>query len=133
MLLYFHSQIQVNPNYNGSSCDTINSQSINQPNSLGISLTSTIGNKCNGGKKLGLIIGLAVGIPLFVIILVVSIISIMKYNQKKRMETLRNDLKVKNNPQNTFEDKFVENKGFDNKGQRTWTTNESNIANQWRP
>ena len=52
------------------------------------------------------------------------------HNQKKRMETLRNDLKVKNNPQNTFEEKFVENKGFDNKGQRAWTTNESNIANQ---
>ena len=58
------SQIQVIPNYNGSSCDTINSQTINQPNSLGVSLTSTIGNKCNGGNNLGLIIGLVVGIPL---------------------------------------------------------------------
>ena len=57
------SQIQVTPNYNGSSCDTINSQTINQPDSLAVSLTSTIGNKCNGGNNLGLIIGLSVGIP----------------------------------------------------------------------
>ena len=67
------SQIQVNPNYNGSSCDTINSQAINQQGSLGISLTSTLGNKCNGGKNLGLIIGLAVGIPCGIIIIGVSI------------------------------------------------------------
>ena len=44
------SQIQVTPNYNGSSCDTINSQSINQQGSLGVSITSSLGNKCNGGK-----------------------------------------------------------------------------------
>ena len=56
------SQIQVIPNYNGSNCDTINSQTINQPNSLAVSLTSTIGNKCNGGNNLGVIIGLSVGI-----------------------------------------------------------------------
>ena len=33
--------------------------------SLGVSITSTLGNKCNGGngKNLGLIIGLSVGIP----------------------------------------------------------------------
>ena len=37
------SQIQVTPNYNGSSCDTINSQTINQPGTLGISMTSTLG------------------------------------------------------------------------------------------
>ena len=56
-------EVQVIPNYNGSSCDTISSQAINQQGSLGISLTSTFGNKCNGGKNLGLIIGLSVGIP----------------------------------------------------------------------
>ena len=67
------SQIQVIPNYNGSSCDTINSQAINQQGSLGISLTSTLGNKCNGGNNLGLIIGLSVGIPCGMVLLGVSL------------------------------------------------------------
>ena len=78
------SQIQVIPNYNGSSCDTINSQALNQPNSLGVSLTSTLGNKCNGGNNLGLIIGLSVGIPCALTIIIGGAIGYMKYKKSKQ-------------------------------------------------
>ena len=81
------SQIQVVPNYNGSNCDTINSQTINQPNSLGVSLTSTLGNKCNGGKNLGLIIGLAVGIPVAVITLTGVILAIRVTKRNKKLNS----------------------------------------------
>ena len=79
------SQIQVTPSYNGSSCDTINSQTINQPNSLGISVTSTLGNKCNGRSNLGLIIGLAVGIPCAAVVVLVVMIS-FKMRAKKELK-----------------------------------------------
>ena len=78
------SQIQVIPNYNGSECDTINSQTINQPNSLGISLTSTIGNKCIGGKNLGLIIGLAVGIPCGIVLTLGISLAVRHYFRNKQ-------------------------------------------------
>ena len=78
------SQIQVIPNYNGSNCDTINSQTINQPNSLAVSLTSTLGNKCNGGKNLGLIIGLSVGIPCAVILLISVLVCYTIRKKEKR-------------------------------------------------
>ena len=87
------SQIQVIPNYNGSSCDTINSQAINQQGSLGISLTSTFGDKCNGGTNLGLVIGLAVGIPCVVIVLVTTIISLFKIKKRRELSNLREHAK----------------------------------------
>ena len=117
------SQIQVNPNYNGSSCDTINSQAINQPGSLGISLTSTLGNKCNGGKSLGLIIGLSVGIPLFVIILVVSLVAITKYNRKKKMNKFAKEERNKNKEARPAESEFMENAAF--KKETKWVENEA--------
>ena len=87
------SQIQVNPNYNGSLCDTIKSQAINQPNSLGVSLTSTLGNKCNGGNNLELIIGLSVGIPcVFALIFAITIV-ILKSKQKSKINAAKNQLK----------------------------------------
>ena len=92
------SQIQVIPNYNGSSCDTINSQTINQPNSLGVSITSTIGNKCNGVNK-GLVIGLSVGIPCGVLlvggVMIGLIISRRKRNFAENLRNLDNEMKNK--------------------------------------
>ena len=91
------SQIQVIPNYNGSSCDTINSQTINQQGSLGVSITSTLGNKCNGGKNLGLIIGLAVGIPCAAIA-VGAVIGYLRWRQNteldRRLEKLGNQMRT---------------------------------------
>ena len=72
------SQIQVVPNYNGSQCDTINSQAINQQGSLGVSIISTLGNKCGGGTSLGLVIGLAIGLPILAIIIVCAVIFAVK-------------------------------------------------------
>ena len=86
------SQIQVIPNYNASSCDTINSQTINQPGSLGLSITSTLGNKCNEGKNLGLVIGLSVGIPLATILILATIISISIVIKKQRYESALKNL-----------------------------------------
>ena len=74
------------PNYNGSSCDTIHSQAINQPGTLGVSLTSTLGNKCNGGNNLGLIVGLSVGIPVFVILLLGIITFVSRKKKKNRLK-----------------------------------------------
>ena len=87
------SQIQVIPNYNGSSCDTINSQAIDQPNSLGLSITSTLGNKCNGGNNLGLIIGLAVGIPSGLIVIFAVSLAILKSKQNREVNAAKNRLK----------------------------------------
>ena len=92
------SQIQVIPNYNGSSCDTINSQTINQPGSLGVSLTSTLGIKCNGGNNLGLIIGLSVGIPCGLIVILGGSLAAYHYSRKKEfnqsMNSLGNEMKA---------------------------------------
>ena len=117
------SQIQVNANYNGSSCDTINSQSINQPNSLGISLTSTLGNKCNGGKNLGLIIGLAVGIPCGVILVTLIVFAIANHQKKNKMKKLTQVFKERERVQhNNFENnqtfkgdptKWIENQAIE--------------------
>ena len=99
-------QIQVIPSYNGSECDTINSQAINQPGSLVVSLTSTIGNKCNSGNNLGLIIGLSVGIPSALILAVSVVIFILKMKQNKQISDVKDEIEAKralenakNNPQ----------------------------------
>ena len=84
------SQIQVIPNYNGSSCDTINSQTTNQPGSLGVSITSTLGNKCNGGNNLGLIIGISVGVPVATAIAVtVAVLLTKKSSEKEAMRIVK--------------------------------------------
>ena len=111
------SQIQVIPNYNGSSCDTINSQAINQPDSLGVSLTSTLGNKCNGGngKNLGVIIGLSVGIPCGLTLTTFIIISILRRKQGKQISKVKAEIDEKNK-------KFHQNQKF--KGKTQWTENQ---------
>ena len=86
------SQIQVNPNYNGSSCDTINSQTINQPGTLGVSLTSTLGNKCNGGNNLGLIIGISVGVPVATAIAVAVVVLLTKKSSEKEAMRIVKDV-----------------------------------------
>ena len=80
------SQIQVTPNYNGSSCDTINSQTINQPGTIGVSITSTIGNRCNGGKNLGVIIGLAVGVPVSTVIILAIVLRTIAKKEEFTLE-----------------------------------------------
>ena len=121
------SQIQVVPNYNGSSCDTINSQSINQQGSLGVSITSSLGNKCNGGKNLGLIIGLAVGIPIATIFFVSVIVVV---SQRKRERKITDMLKNVNMQQielsNNEKTIFRQNQAFEENKQTKWTENKSN-------
>ena len=115
------SQIQVNPNYNGSSCDTINSQTINQPNLLAVSLTNTIGNKCNGASNLGLIIGLSVVIPCAMVIILGTSLAAHHYSRKKefnqKMENLGIEMK-------TGKQEWQENKKGENQG-TVWTNNVS--------
>ena len=82
------SQIQVIPNYNASSCDTINSQAINQQDLLAVSLTSTLGNKCNGGNNLGLIIGLSVGIPLLILIILVVVLKMIAKKEEQKAKRI---------------------------------------------
>ena len=112
------SQIQVIPNYNGSSCDTINSQTINQPNSLAVPLTSTLGNKCSGSSNLGLIIGLSVGIPCILIAFISVVIVVLKFNQRRKMKRV----KIENEMHRMNNEKFVENSSYGATGTQ-WTNN----------
>ena len=116
------SQIQVVPNYNGSSCDTINSQAINQPGSLGISLTSTLGNKCNGGngKNLGLVIGLAVGIPVGMAVVLGAVIGAILFSNKRTFDNQMNAVEKQ------MGDSAVSNNTYDKKAERQWTLNNTN-------
>ena len=92
------SQIQVIPNYNGSSCDTINSEASNSPGIIGVSLSSTLGNKCGGRISMALLLGLAIGIPCGVILIVGLSIGASIYNRKKtyakKMRNLSNEMKA---------------------------------------
>ena len=115
------SQIGVIPNYNGSSCDTINSQTINQPNSLGVSIISTLGNKCNGGNNLGLIIGLSVGIPCGLIIILGGSIAAYHYSRKKEFNQKIDNLAIE---MKTGNQEWQENKKAENQG-TIWTENVS--------
>ena len=107
------------PNYNGSSCDTINSQAINQPNSLEVSLTSTLGNKCNGGNNLGLIIGLSVAIPCGMVIFLGVSLAAYHYSRNKefnqKMKNLAMDIKL--GKQEWQENKRAKKQGI------VWTNN----------
>ena len=115
------SQIQVIPNYNGSSCDTINSQSINQQGILGVSITSTLGNKCNGGNNLGLIIGLSVAIPCGLVLIVSVLIVILKSKQKRKINAAKNQLKQEAKLKNA-----KENPNFKQGNMTSWQDNNSN-------
>ena len=113
------SQIGVIPNYNGSSCDTINSQAINQPNSLGVSLISTLGNKCNGGKNLGLVIGISVGIPCGMVLALGLSLAAYQYSRKKEFNQKMDNLGVEMKQGNQ---EWKENKKAVNQG-TVWTEN----------
>ena len=115
------SQIQVVPNYNGSSCDTINSQAINHPNSLAVSLTSSLGNKCNGGLSKGLVIGLAVGIPCGVVVVLGLIIGISLHVKDKKFRKELDKLGIEMSPERKL---WQENKTLGNQGTK-WTDNKS--------
>ena len=115
------SQIQVTPNYNNSECDTINSQTINQQGSLGVSLTSSIGNKCNGGKNLGVIIGLSVGIPCAAI----AVGLVIAYALRKRNDSFDSKLRNLGNEMDTVgKQGWQENKNAGTQG-TVWTDNRS--------
>ena len=77
------SQIQIVPNYNGSSCDTITSQVVNQQGSLGVAFTSILRNKCASGKNLGLMIDLSVGIPVGLALILGLSCSLLQSEKKK--------------------------------------------------
>ena len=116
------SQIQVVPNYNGSSCDTINSQTISQPNSLGISVTSILGNKCRGnGKNLGLIIGLAFGIPCGMATILAGSLFAYRYYKKKEFNQNMDNLAIE---MKLGKQEWQENKKAVNQG-TVWTENVS--------
>ena len=90
-----NSQIQLNPNYKNSNCDSINSQTINNPDSVSVVLSSQLGNKC-GGVPLGLIIGLSVGIPCVAItggILIAVYLYKRKRNFKNNLAQMGNQMK----------------------------------------
>ena len=78
--------IQLNTNYNGSECDTINPQATIQPGIVEISIFSTLGNKCGGGKNLGVIIGLSVGIPLALLLIGLCVFFAIALKRKKKKE-----------------------------------------------
>ena len=70
------------PRYNGSESDSITSEVVNQPTSIGV--TTTLANKCGGGGIiLGAIIGVAIGAPILVII-ALTIIHIVVRNRFDR-------------------------------------------------
>ena len=126
----YSSQIQLKPNYNGSSCDTINSQAINQPNSLGVSITSTLGNKCNGGSApLGVIIGLSVGVPCAC--LIVALVGLLI--KKKRENDLNRKIdRIGNRMENMTKGGVEETKWKENKtssGGTKWINNKAEFSN----
>ena len=90
------SQIQVIPNYNSSSCDTINSQPLNQQGSLGVSITSILGNKCNEGKNIGLIVGLAIGTPVLAAIVVTLLVAYFRKKQERKARETVREMEMKN-------------------------------------
>lgn len=99
-------QITVKPNYNGSDCDTINPATISNPGELGVSLTSTLGNKC-GGAKTGLIIGLAVGVPVGVFLVVAVLVLFTRKRRKQRLDQMKNEDQLKGRPPASLSNQVV--------------------------
>jgi hypothetical protein len=114
-----NSQIQIQPNYNGSNCDSINSQTINNQNSASVVLSSQLGNKCGGTNK-GLIIGLAVGIPIALILVVILLIAILKQRQNQTMKQAKDKIEKKRSEKHQI---FQENPNFKGNNGPNWTNN----------
>ena len=92
------TQINVVPNYNGSNCDTISSQTINQPNTLGISITTSFGSKCGGGptSSLGLILGLTIGLLCAAVIVTTLILIALRKKEEESAIKLVKERELKN-------------------------------------
>ena len=118
-----NSQIQINPNYKNSNCDSINSQTINNPDSISVTISSQLGNKCGGTSK-GLIIGLAVGIPCGVILILSLAIGISQYKRKQKFD---NQINKMGNQMHEINKGWQQNKSVPQTGTK-WneTNNESN-------
>ena len=88
------SQIQVIPNYNGSDCDIITSQINNQVGSLGVTIITAFGRNCSSAKNLGLIVGLSVGIPCIVTLLLIIILAYVAKREKKSAEKFAREFEM---------------------------------------
>ena len=90
-----NSQIKVVPNYNMSTCDLYSAQVVNMQGSLGVALTRSFSGKC-GGANIGLIIGLSVGIPLFTILVLVTILLIKRRREESEAINLVKEREMNN-------------------------------------
>ena len=74
--------INVAPNYNGSDCDTITTQGTSTSEGIAVTIISSFGVKC-GGKvfRLGIVIGLCVGVLLFAAIILLVVVFVKRRNK----------------------------------------------------
>ena len=79
------SQIQLDPNYQQSSCDQISYQVINNPGSVSLLLSNQIGTKCGGISK-GAIIGIATGIPVGLSAILGAVLAILRNKRKQKFD-----------------------------------------------
>jgi hypothetical protein len=116
------SNLKVTTNYKDSKCDKIDSSVSNLPNSLFVQLTTDFGANCV--NRLGIILGLSLGVPLFLIVLITFIFFILRRKMKKdakefQKEWNQNDVEMKWNSNNSSK---VEN-------EQTWQDFNKEIEN----
>lgn len=110
------SQIKVESKYANSKCDKTTYSVNNQPSSLSVSLHFDFNGNCRA--NLGLIIGLSVGIPLFLILLVLVTLFLIRIHNNRKAEEFANNGNQKNN------NNFIDNSSY--KEQSSWNEFKTN-------
>eukprot|EP01091_Cochliopodium_minus_P014253 TRINITY_DN4803_c0_g3_i1.p1 TRINITY_DN4803_c0_g3~~TRINITY_DN4803_c0_g3_i1.p1 ORF type:complete len:392 (+),score=79.15 TRINITY_DN4803_c0_g3_i1:413-1588(+) len=88
-IILAQSQFKVESTYKKKECDKIGTNLLNQQNSLSVSLSTTLNSNCK--PKLGLIIGLSVGVPLFLLLVSAVVVLLIRFHSKNESERIVSD------------------------------------------
>ena len=84
-------QVSIVANYENANCDSYSVLTKNSPSTLSVSLKSSLNKNCKKSNELPLIIGLSVGVPIFVILCISLTIYLVKRKNERSLQSFGKD------------------------------------------
>jgi hypothetical protein len=111
-------QIRVVANYENSNCDEIKNSFVSTPNTLSVTISSSVNSNCNNSLSIGVIV--AIVLSVFGLAVIVAVIGILIF--LKRKSIFRKKIKVVDNELSKVsqQKKWVDNETSNNSSTTKW-------------
>ena len=84
-------QVSIVTNYENGNCDSFSVITSNSPNTLSVSLKTSLNQNCKKSSDIPLIVGLSVGLPIFVILCICLIVYLAKRSNANNLQSFGKD------------------------------------------